>query len=115
MDWRDEPLGPDDRTIASSNGTMGEPASWLALVRDELAADGGYLTVSSGPPHLYAQAANLDGTLVLEYRDGGPDRHFQAMGVTFDQVAAALSQWFDGGRDFIADHEWTRIDVGSGR
>ena len=107
----DQPIGADDRTIATSDGTVGEPASWLALVRDQLAQPDGYITVSSGPLHLYAQAINLAGTLLLEYRDGAPDRHFQTSDVSLQEVATALSQWFRGERGFIDEHDWQRIDV----
>jgi hypothetical protein len=110
-DWTDEPTGPDDRTIATDQGTVGEPSSWLAFVRDQLTQPGGYITVSSGPSELYAQAANLDDTLVLEYRDGGPDRHFQTTGVSFDEVATALSQWFRGERTFIGEHVWQLVEL----
>ena len=106
----DEPIGPDDRTIATSDGTVGEPASWLALVRDQLALPDGYITVSSGPLHLYAQAINLAGTLLLEYRDGAPDRHFQTT-ASFEEVATALSQWFRGERGFIDEHDWQRLEL----
>ena len=57
---------------------MGEPESWLVLVREVLRKPGGFLTVSSGPPNMYAQTINHEGRFLLEYRDGSLIRHFQA-------------------------------------
>ncbi|GAB3075575.1 hypothetical protein GCM10027053_46600 [Intrasporangium mesophilum] len=107
----DEPIGPDDLTIRNPNGTVAEPASWLALVYSTLRNPGDFLIVSSGPPDLYAQALNHDGLFVLEYRDGSPEKHFQAEGVSLVSIADALSQWTDGDRAFISDHEWTQLSI----
>ena len=111
MDWRDDPLGPDDRTISTQDGTVAEPDGWLAFVHRELGADGGFVVVSSGPPDLYAQAIKAGDGYLLEYREGSADRHFQTTDVSLEEVATALAQWFEGRRDFIAEHEWTRIEV----
>jgi hypothetical protein len=69
------------------------------------------LTVSSGPSDVYAQAINHEGHIVLEYRDGAPDRQFQVSDVPLSEVADALSQWMNGDRRFIDDHEWQRLSV----
>jgi hypothetical protein len=74
-----------------------------------LGRPGGFLTVASGPPDLYAQAINHEGRLLLEYRDGAADRHFQTTGVGLGDVARALSEWFRGERAFIAEHSWERL------
>jgi hypothetical protein len=110
-DWEDEPLGPDDLTIMTPNGTVAEPESWLALTYSALSEEGGFITVRSGPPDLYAQAMNDGAQLVLEYRDGAADRHFQARGISRAAIADALSQWMRGDRDFITDHEWQQLHV----
>ena len=70
---------------------MAEPESWLALVYTALREPGSYLTVSSGPPNVYAQAINHEGHFDLEYRDGSPDRHFTARDVSLESIADALS------------------------
>jgi hypothetical protein len=72
-DWQDEPIGPDDLTIRTPDGTVAAPESWLALVYSALREPGGFLNVCSGPPDLYAQAINHEGHVVLEYRDGAPN------------------------------------------
>ena len=107
----EERIGPDDLTIRTPNGTVAEPASWLALVYSTLREPGDFLVVSSGPPDMYAQALNHDGRLVLEYRDGSPDRHFQTEDVSLASIADALSQWMRGGRDFIRNHEWKPLSI----
>ncbi len=109
--WDDEPLGPDDLTIRTPQGTVAEPESWLALAHSTLRKPDDFLIVASGPPDLYAQAMNHGGRLILEYRDGAPDQHFQTTGVGLDDVARALSEWFRGERAFIAEHEWERLSL----
>lgn len=110
-DWEREPLGPDDLTIRTPSGTVGEPESWLVLVQETLRKPGGFLTVSSGPPNMYAQAINHEGRFLLEYRDGSPDRHFQVKDVPLASIADALSQWMRGERTFVDDHEWERLSL----
>jgi hypothetical protein len=107
----DERIGPDDLTIRTPNGTVAEPESWLALVYSTLRSPGDFLIVSSGPPDLYAQALKDHGRFVLEYRDGSPEKHFQAEGVTLASIADALSQWMRGDRTFISDHEWSPLSI----
>ena len=77
-----EPIGPDDLTIMTPNGTVAEPESWPALVRSVLREPGGF---------------------------GSADRHFQAKDVSFAAVVDALSQWMRGDRTFIDSHEWERL------
>ena len=67
--------------------------------------------MNSGPPDLYAQAIKAGDGYLLEYRDGSQDRHYQSSGVAIDEVATALEQWYLGRREFIGDHEWTRIET----
>jgi hypothetical protein len=110
-DWEYEPIGPDDLTIRTPHGTVAEPESWLTLVHTTLRGPGDFLIVANGPPDLYAQALNDEGCLVLEYRDGAPDRHFQTIGVGLGDVARALSEWFRGERAFIAEHTWERLSL----
>jgi hypothetical protein len=110
-DWESEPIGPDDLTIRTPNGTVAEPESWLALVHSTLRKPGGFLIVSSGPPNVYAQAINHEGRFLLEYRDGSPDQHFQAKDVSLASIADALSQWMRGDRTFIDDHEWKPLSI----
>ena len=110
-DGHDEPIGPDDLTIRTLDGTVAAPESWLDLVYTTLREPGNYLTVASGPPNMYAQAINHEGHFDLEYRDGSPDRHFQAKDVSLESIADALSQWMNGDRQFIDDHDWQPVSL----
>ena len=97
-------------TIRTRNGTMGVPEGWAAFLSRELRDEDGFVIVDDGRRNSYAQAGRFEGTLVLEYRDGSPRRHFQARGVGIGDVAEAVSQWADGRRDFVERHEWTRLE-----
>lgn len=97
-------------TIETPDGTVGEPERWLPFLSRELREPDGFVIVDDGRRNSYAQARNHHGTLLLEYRDGSPQRHFQACGVGLDDVADALSQWSRGERDFIEHHTWRRLE-----
>jgi hypothetical protein len=98
-------------TITTQNGRVAMPALWFAFVLNELRVPDGFVIVDDGQGHSYAQARNNDGTLVLEYRDGSPEKHFQATDVPLDQIADALSQWAVGQRQFIPRHTWHRLQL----
>lgn len=96
-------------TIQTTDGTVGLPDRWLPFVARELREPDRFVIVDDGRRNSYAQAFNLQGTLLLEYRDGSPQRHFQVTGVGLAEVADALAQWSRGERSFIDDHEWERL------
>lgn len=96
-------------TIQTLDGRVGLPESWLPFVARELREPDRYVVVADGRRHSYAQAFNDQGTLLLEYRDGSPQRHFQVRGVGIDDVADALSEWSEGGRAFVDRHAWERL------
>ena len=102
-------IGPNGLTIRTPDGTVAEPERWLPLVHRTLLSAGGFLVVDSGPPNTYAQALNHEGSLILEYRDGSRERHFQAREVTLEEIATALSQWARGEREFVGRHDWHRL------
>jgi hypothetical protein len=96
--------------IDTPEGSVGEPDRWLPFVSRELREPHGFVIVDDGRRNSYAQACNDRGTLVIEYRDGSPLRHFQARGVGLNHVADMLSQWMRGERDFIKSHHWQRLE-----
>jgi hypothetical protein len=102
-------IGPNDLTIRTPEGTVAEPERWLPLVHRTLREPDGFLIVDSGPPDTYVQAINHEGSLLLEYRDGSPERHFQVRDVGLDDVAEALAQWTRRERGFIEKHEWQQL------
>ena len=95
--------------IKTLDGSVGVPDRWLAFVSRELRAPDRFIIVDDGHGDSYAQAFNDHGNLLLEYRDGSPQRHFQVTGVKLAHVADALSQWAQGDRTFVDEHEWTRL------
>jgi hypothetical protein len=100
--------------MTSRSGPRTEPwgsPSTVALVISALSEPGGFLIVCRGPPHLYAHAINHDGRYLLEFRNGSPDQHFQAEGVSVASIADALSQWMRGERTAIGDHEWKLLTI----
>ncbi len=113
-DDQDDVIGPNDLTIRTQDGTVADPERWLPLVHRALREPGGFLIVDSGPPDLYAQAINHEGSFWLEYRDGSPERHFQVRGVGLDDVAEALSQWTRGERAFVQQHDWQQLSFTEG-
>lgn len=96
-------------TITTLDGRVGIPDRWLAFIARELRTPDRFVTVDDGRRHCYAQAFNRRGTLLLEFRDGSPQRHFQVSGVGIADVAEALAQWSEGERAFIDRHTWTRL------
>ncbi len=101
--------GVPELTIDTLDGRVAVPDSWLAFVARELREPDRYVVVKDGRRHSYAQVFNNEGTLLLEYRDGSPRRHFQVEGVGIGEVADALSQWSRGERGFVDGHQWTRL------
>lgn len=96
-------------TIQTLDGWVGMPENWLAFIARELREEDRYVVVGDGRRHCYAQAANDQGKLVLEYRDGSPQRHFQVVGMDISDVAEALAQWAEGERAFVGRHQWQRL------
>ncbi len=105
-------IGPNDLTIMTPDGTVAEPERWLPLVHRVLREPDGFLIVDSGQPNMYAQAMNHKGSILLEYRDGSPERHFQVRDVGLDDVAEALAQWTRGERAFIDKQKnWQQLSL----
>lgn len=96
--------------VTTAAGSVGEPERWLPFLARELGAAEGFVVVDSESDHSYVQARNHGaGVLVMEYRDGSPQRHFQAWGVGLDDVAELFEQWVQGERSFADQHEWRRL------
>ena len=96
-------------TIQTPDGAVGLPDRWLAFIARELREPDRFVIVDDGRRKSYAQAFNHHGTLLLEYRDGSPQRHYQVTDVGLAEVADALAQWSRGERAFIQVHEWKRL------
>jgi hypothetical protein len=97
-----------DLVITTLNGRVGLPDRWLPFLSREVREVDGFVTVHRGE-NSYAQVFNDRGTLLLEYRDGSPQRHFQAAGVDLAAAAEALEEWATGERHFVEAHDWVRL------
>ncbi|MDF2509706.1 MAG: hypothetical protein K0Q52_3565 [Microbacterium sp.] len=97
-----------DLVITTVSGRVGLPDRWAAFVSRELREPDGFVTVQSGK-NSYAQVFNDRGALLLEYRDGSPQRHFQTTSVSLGAAAEALEQWANDEREFVRQHDWVRL------
>ncbi len=97
-----------DLVITTVSGRVGSPDRWVPFLSRELREPDGFVTVQSGR-NSYAQVFNDHGTLLLEYRDGSPQRHFQSVSVSLAAAAEALEQWANDERHFVRQHDWVRL------
>ena len=104
-----EEHGEPRLTIRTPDGTVGLSDRWLAFIERELCESDRFLIVDGGAVGIYAQAFNHHGTLLLEYRDGSPQRRYQVTGVGRAEVPDALAQWSRGERASTHDHGWKRL------
>jgi hypothetical protein len=95
--------------IQTSHGTVAVPDSWLAFVLRELRDPDSFVIVDHGRKNRYVQARNHEGVVLLEYRDGSPQRHYQVVGPSRADVARAFAQWADHDHSFVQAHEWQRL------
>ncbi|MFF0066528.1 DUF6891 domain-containing protein [Streptomyces sp. NPDC005279] len=65
-------------------------------------------------PDVFIQVLHrAGGDYTLEYRDGSPERHFQAMLDEPEPVIAAMTGWARPTPDWNAGPSWERLDFGS--
>jgi len=70
-----------------------------------------YFTITRGE-HEYVQTyRNEDGTYALEYRDGGPDAHFQYQTSDMGLVAKIMWRWGTGDLRWRTAVAWTRLEI----
>ncbi|MBL0888089.1 hypothetical protein [Myceligenerans indicum] len=50
---------------------------------------------------------------LIEYRDGSPDRHYQAECATHTEVHDAVTGWAEGRDGWHEPYAWTRLDLGA--
>lgn len=69
-----------------------------------------FVSLAISPDH-YLQVAELDGALVLEYRDGGPDRHYRTTrtDLTRHDAAAIFRMYFNGDPRWREAVPWAQI------
>ncbi len=110
--WLIDPAGHVPVTV-THGGAGAFPYLTEALVRQwvpELAAPNPYLIVERAD-HDYIQTyRGKPGEYTVEYRDGGPDRHYGATVEDPATVADLIWAWTTGERDALARVPWTRVE-----
>lgn len=95
--WTD----PTEETLYNVLDGLVEPGAFVIVERT---ADPG--------EEVYAQAIVADdGSLTMEYRDGGPDRHYQATAPDVTTARAVLAGWASGGAGWREALDWRPLDV----
>ncbi|MFD3553438.1 DUF6891 domain-containing protein [Streptomyces goshikiensis] len=91
----------------------------LAVLVRRIGGDGDrFLVVQRIPdlPDVFAQVWHESGgDYTLEYRDGGADRHFQAMVDDVEAVIEAMAGWARQGSGWSTDLVWSLLDMGPTR
>ncbi|MFG3421758.1 hypothetical protein [Micromonospora sp. NPDC047730] len=110
---------PTVRARVESGATYDDPAEELLLDLAERVHSMGeeFLVVNrTGAPdgQTYiqcAEASDDDGRwrLVVEYREGGPDRHFRAYVDELDVLQSVITGWAAGRSDWRGGLEWERL------
>ena len=111
FDPQKAPVNDGELTITTAHGTVALPDRWVSFLSHELRNVDDYVIVDSGRDDVFSQARNDNGALILEYRDGSPQHHYQVQGVDLGDVAEALSQWTENRRHFITKHTWERLTL----
>lgn len=111
LDWLIDPTGRVDVTV--THGGAGEfPYLTEKLAHQwipELAEPNPYLIVERSD-HVYIQTYRDEpGLFTLEYRDGGPDRHFGVQLEDGTQVAALIWDWTVGDRSRLDALAWEAV------
>ena len=81
---------------------------------DELTFNGGndFLSVSRmdrGSAQYYIQVVQEDADrFALEYRDGGPDQHFQSLAWSVDEVLRVVLAWLGSEPDWAGVCDWKK-------
>jgi hypothetical protein len=91
------------------NPTAGDVRQALLL----LDRAGSRWTVLDIRPNYYLQARVAeDGQLIVEYREGGPDRHYRAGGPQpREAVIDAFLDYLAGGNGWRTAFEWRRLEM----
>lgn len=105
------------RVTAESGAVIDDPSedALFLMFEDIEAGEGTYLIVDSlADPtgQTYAQTSrNDDGTYVVEYRDGGPARHFGTVAEDMRSAHALVTGWAQGRPDWRDSATWRPVSV----
>lgn len=108
---------PALRATAESGDVIDDPSedALFLMFEDLEAGEGTYLIVDSlADPtgQTYAQTSrNDDGTYVVEYRDGGPARHFGTVAKDMRSAHALVTGWAQGRSGWRDSATWRPVSV----
>jgi hypothetical protein len=92
---------PTEALLHRLLGELGAGNQFLVLDRLDAPGDEHYMQVFR----------ETDGEFVIEYRDGGPDRHFEAMTADMREVHAVLTGWAAGAPGWRDPCDWRRWPI----
>ncbi|MFF2810446.1 DUF6891 domain-containing protein [Streptomyces sp. NPDC058000] len=104
-------------TVTTESGpALARPsADELAALLRRLGADGDHFAVVEripGADHVFLQTwREGDGPFAVEYRDGGPDRHFRAECADADAVTDVFLAWARGPESWRTALDWRPADL----
>ncbi|VFA93639.1 Uncharacterised protein [Nocardia farcinica] len=110
--WLLDPAGHVPVTV-THGGADEFPYLTEALVRQwvpELADPNPYLIVERAPHHYIQTYRGGAEEFTVEYRDGGPDRHFGITLTTPAEVSALIWSWTSGDHAAVAAQPWARVE-----
>ena len=111
--WLIDPAG--HLPVAVTHGGAGEFPYLTARLAHEWVANlpdhSPYLIVERAPQYYIQTFRDNDGTYILEYRDGSPDRHVGTRLAEADRVAELLWAWTTGDRTRLDTIDWQPVDL----
>lgn len=105
------------RVTAESGDVVDDPSedALFMMFEDIEAGRGTYLIVDSlrdPSSQTYAQTSrNDDGTYIVEYRDGGPERHFGTVAQDMRSAHALATGWAFGVPGWRKSATWQRVSI----
>jgi hypothetical protein len=109
--------GPVLRATAESGDVIDDPSEdALFMMFEDIEAGGStYLIIDSlqdSTSQTYAQTSrNDDGTYIVEYRDGGPDRHFGTVAQDMRSAHALITGWAFGVPGWRDSATWQAVSI----
>ncbi|WP_040794023.1 hypothetical protein [Nocardia higoensis] len=108
-------IDPADRVeVTVSHGGAGEfPYLTETLIHQwvpELAEPNPYLIAEREPQHYIQTYRTAPGEFAVEYRDGGPDRHYALTLTEPRDVAALIWAWARGDQATVDARTWERVE-----
>jgi uncharacterized protein (DUF2249 family) len=105
------------RATAESGDVIDDPSedALFMMFEDIEAGESTYLIVDAlhdPTGQRYAQVSrNDDGTYVVEYRDGGPDRHFGTVAQDMRSAHALVTGWAFGLPSWRESADWRPVSI----